>query len=139
MQPFEPDLTNDPLARRYIKTATVTVSFAPEAGVISTIEGDVPHAAGDAILTGVNGEQWPVARGTFEARYDEVAGQPGTYRKHATPVLARQMSDAFSVSIRNGNAILSGKPGDWLVQYDKNDYGIVSAEIFGKTYSPLNS
>lgn len=38
--------------------------------IIHTLEGDVKAHKGDVIITGVNGEQYPVARDIFDKTYD---------------------------------------------------------------------
>lgn len=130
------DLSSDPAASRYEKTATVQVQFAEQDGEIDTLEGRVPYVTGDAILTGVMGEKWPVKRRVFDTLYEPASNNvPGVYRKkQGSSVLAKQMDNAFRVNIRDGKATLEGKPGDWLVQYAVGDVGVVSNEIFCKSY-----
>jgi len=54
--------------RPYITTALRRrVHFAAAAGQLQTLEGPVAYAAGDAIVTGVAGEQWPVPADSFAA------------------------------------------------------------------------
>lgn len=40
--------------------------------IIHTLEGDMTAHKGDVIITGVNGEQYPVARDIFDKTYDIV-------------------------------------------------------------------
>lgn len=113
-----------------------------ESGRIRTPEtavGDegVRFSAGDAILTGTRGEQWPISRGQFEATYAPAGeggafGTDGPFHKVAGPVPVRRMDEAFAVTASWGE--LSGGPGDYLVQYGPGDFGIVSAEVFSDTY-----
>lgn len=135
---MNPDLRSDPAARPYIKTADVEVIFAESDGFIQTIEGKVSYRQGDAILTGVRGEKWPVARMGFEASYEpapsSIAGKPGRYRKKPRIVWAKQMHEDFTVMVGMHQSKLSGKAGDWLTQYDLDDFGIISNEIFQETY-----
>lgn len=56
------DLSLDPQAKQFIKTGSVSVTFAQEAGRIATHEGEVGYFSGDALITGVGGECWPVTR-----------------------------------------------------------------------------
>ena len=119
----------------------VTVRFAAVPGRVATLEGEVGHAAGDAMLTGGEGEHWPVARARFDATYEPVpptvAGQDGQYRKRPIAVLARRLEGTFSVPVGDGHDRLSGGAGDWLVQYGPGEFGIVSAAIFAATYEIL--
>ena len=79
-----PDLTTDPRALKVTKKPIpVSVAFAPADGVCGTLEGPVRYRAGDAILTGVQGEHWPIQRDAFLASYAPVpptrAGEDGSY------------------------------------------------------------
>jgi|GEM_PF-1357297 len=109
--------------------------FAKEDGICKTKEGEQPYKAGDAIMTGTKGEQWPIPRNTFEATYEEVEGAgEGMYAKKALPVPAVQMEVEFTVNVPWSDEPLVGEPGDWLVQYGKDDHGIVGKDIFAETY-----
>jgi len=124
------------------KAVLVEVCFAESDGVCRTKEGDVSFKAGDAILTGVEGEQWPIKRAKFDATYEAVPptrhGENGQYRKRPIEVLALQMNEPFYVNVSWSEDRLEGKPGDWLLQYGEDDYGIVSQSIFEKTYDIID-
>lgn len=134
------DLSCDPEAARFEKTATVEVSFAEQDGELETLEGIVPYSKGDALLKGIMGEYWPVKRRVFDFLYELVnAKEPGIYRKRmGLKAYAKQMDTDFKVKIRDGSASLSGKPGDWLVQNSGGDVGIVASDIFLKSYRRLD-
>ncbi len=136
-----PDLFEDPNALRVRKLPLpVDVAFATEDGICATLEGPVPFSRGDAILTGIRGEQWPVSRERFEARYTPVEGQAmgqdGHYLKQTQTALARRLNARLRVTLPAGGQI-AGKPGDWLLQYAQGDYGILDEEIFLATYVPV--
>jgi hypothetical protein len=135
------DLANDPLAVRATRKPTlVQVRFADAAGVIETSEGPVRHDKGAAIITGGDGEQWPVERSRFAASY--IAASPtlpfhdGTYRRQPDEVLARRIDRPFVLHMHGNRGTLHGQPGDWLVQYAQGEHGVVGAEIFETIYSP---
>ncbi|RMD96629.1 MAG: hypothetical protein D6816_18635 [Bacteroidetes bacterium] len=135
----EIDLTQHPRAVRVLKKdIPVRVDFAERSGVCRTKEGEVSYRVGDAILTGVEGEQWPIRRAEFDATYEAIPptvhGEKGQYRKKPIEVLALQMKEPFYVVVSWSGERLEGKPGDWLLQYGPGDYGIVSKSIFEKTY-----
>src|SRR5205085_7690083 len=76
------DLSEDRAAHRARKRdLVVRVEFAEKDGMLSTPEGPVHYSTGDALLTGIEGERWPVARDTFDRNYVPVAptrsGKPG--------------------------------------------------------------
>jgi hypothetical protein len=130
------DLTKDPLARRYLKTAMVEVEFTEASGVLETLEGFVHYKIGDALLTGENGERWPVTRIVFDQMYERIPDQSkNCYKKMTgTFVFAKQMPIDFSVLILEGEAKLKGNQGDWLVQHLIGNYGVVADHIFLETY-----
>lgn len=103
----------------------------------------VSFLPGDAIMTGTRGECWPIEREKFEKTYSPVPGAAhgtdGSFFKSAGPVLAVQLAVPFSISASWGE--LSGKPGDWLVQYDDagKSFGIVDRGIFQETYNKLGT
>lgn len=133
------DLAIDAAAAKYEKTATVTVEFAEQDGMIETLEGMVPYIAGDAILTGIKGEKWPVRRRVFDSLYECASGNnPKIYTKKAgSYIFAKQMMTPFCVQIIDGKAALEGKSGDWLVQFSPGELGIVAHDIFMSSYRRL--
>jgi hypothetical protein len=100
--------------------------------LIQTREGSVQARAGDYVLTGVEGEVWPIPAKKFFATY-EVAGT-AICRKRPIEVLAMQMDRPFIVKVSWQDSALSGEAGDWLVQYGEQSYGVVGESIFAKTY-----
>jgi hypothetical protein len=119
------------------KNVVVAARFPAVAGVVQTLEGPVAHAAGDAILTGSKGEEWPVARERFMARYlpceGTATGDDGVYRKRPASAHAFHSPEAFRVRGGSGD-FLHGQSGDWLLQYDDGEYGVVAADIFHDLY-----
>jgi hypothetical protein len=137
------DLSEDQDARRARKRAVVVqVEFAEMNGTLSTLEGPMHYSAGDALLTGTEGERWPVTRDIFDVSYVPVAparpGAAGRYRRRARVVWAKPMTDAFAVTLDRDRGILRGQPGDWLVQNAPWDFGVVSARVFLQTYELLD-
>ena len=134
-----PDLACDPVAIRVRKRpVAMDVVFASTSGTTTTREGMVQHAAGDAILTGLEGETWPIRRPVFLATYEAIAptqpGEPGRYVKRPVEVLALELQAPASVAVGWQRDPLVGGPGDWLVQYALGEYGIVSCSVFTATY-----
>jgi hypothetical protein len=137
-----PDLAAEPLACRVRKLPIpVTVSFAKSAGVIETLEGAVWHAPGDAILTGVQGEKWPVRHEVFATSYDPVpptpSGQDGAYVKRPLDAWALQLRSTTTISVGHHDDPLRGHSGDWLLQYSDGSYGVLSDDIFRATYQQV--
>jgi hypothetical protein len=137
------DIRNDRSARRARKLAIATVvEFAPASGTLATREGPVAYAQGDALLTGIEGERWPVPRQRFDETYEPVAplrpGKPGQYRKRPQIVWAKLMREPFIVALADGRGTLRGSAGDWLLEYAPGDQSVVSAAAFAKTYELLD-
>jgi hypothetical protein len=134
-----PDLRDDPHAIRVRKRPLpVRVRFAQTDGICPTLEGAVGYQSGDAIVSGVTGEQWPVSRETFLRSYEAVPptaeGTNGTYVSRSREALARQLESPTDVTVGWQRDRLSGAVGDWLLQYADGSHGIVKDTIFAETY-----
>ena len=125
------------------KPVTVQARFAPAPGITETLEGPVAHSAGDAIVTGVAGENWPVERARFLASYEAqnptMPGEDGTYAKRPKEALALRLARPHCVTLSGGRGQLNGRIGDYLVQYAVGDQAIVEGSIFERTYARLHS
>ena len=134
-----PDLETDPRAVRVVKKPIgVRVAFAPADGVCQTLEGPVAIRAGDPVLTGVQGEHWPVRREVFAANYTPEpptkAGQDGLYRKNPSVALALQLDRDTEVPVGWQPDALKGHRGDWLLRYEDGSHGVLQDAIFRETY-----
>ncbi len=136
------DLENDRLASAWwTRPVEVLAEFATAPGRIGTLEGVVHYRAGAALLTGSDGERWPVEREDFERRYEALApgpaaGAPGRCRKRVSRVLARQMTQPFTTRAGALGDTLTGQARDWLLQYAPGQHGVVAERIFGALYQP---
>ncbi len=133
-------ITADPAHVRATKRETaVSVRFAKEPGPVLTREGIVHAKAEDAIITGVDGERWPVSAEKFDDKYQALEptqhGESGVYVTLPNEVLALRMAEPFAVVLVDGQSTLTGRPGDWLVDYGDGSFGIVAADIFAQTYA----
>jgi hypothetical protein len=119
----------------------VAVEFAQADGTVETLEGPVRCLRGDAIITGVKGERWPVQKSKFLENYLAVAptvnGQSGTYLKKVSATWAKKMDQPFSVVVGSARDSIQGVAGDWLVLYADGSQGVVRADIFLSTYRIL--
>jgi hypothetical protein len=137
------DLSTDPKAVRVRKRpVTRAVVFAASDGVCKTLEGNVRYRAGDAIVTGERGEQWPVARAQFLTSYRAVdparEGEDGRYTSRPAIVLALQMAAAGTVQAGAKGDVLRGAAGDWIVEYQDGSHAILRADIFQDSYEPVD-
>jgi len=121
----------------------VQVRFAAHAAAVDTLEGVVHARLGDAIVTGLFGELWPVPSGSFAGKYQAVSplemGAPGLYMSLPIDVVAVPMDAPFEVVLADGHSRLTGQPGDWLIDYGDGHLGIVNAGIFDATYDILGA
>jgi len=138
-----PNLAADPRALRVCKKPTsVQAEFAVADGVCETLEGPVRFRAGDAILTGIQGERWPVRRDLFMTSYQPVsptgAGENGSYRKAPTLTYALRLDGSRDVPVSWRHDKLHGHPGDWLLHYADGSYGVIKDSIFRESYAPAS-
>jgi PGDYG protein len=140
---FSAAVSNHP---RHVKARklerAVEVRFTPVDCVVRTPEGIVHAHAGDAILTGNGGQHWRVSHSKFAHKYRPVpptaAGESGHYMSRPYQILALQSPEQFEVLLADGISALSGRPGDWLVDYGDGSLGIVAENIFASTYEILS-
>ena len=116
----------------------IDVRFTPIACTVQTSEGLVHAAPGDAIITGTAGEHWRVSRARFSDKYrpvpPTVAGEAGRYVSLPNRILAVPMTEPFEVLLADGVSRLTGRAGEWLIDYGDGSLGIVSEPIFATTY-----
>jgi hypothetical protein len=126
-----PDLSQDGF-KTSKKPIPLNFRTAENNETIQTKEGPVNAKAGMVIMTGTEGEQWPIPADKFKQTYDVL--KPGIAAKKDIPVFAKIMNEPFQVKVSWSNDLLQGKIDDVLVQYGVGDYGVVDKEIFKKTY-----
>lgn len=115
------------------KPIVLKFEFATREHDIQTKEGPASCEIGSAILTGTQGERWPILRNTFDRDYiADIAS--GTCYKKPIEVEVEQRNEPFSVVVSWRKGELTGKAGDWHVTYGPNDFGIVDKDIFAETY-----
>ena len=114
------------------------VTFAKTSRTIQTLEGKAHCEAGDAIITGVIGEQWPVQAADFPRKFfpgeGQAAGASGRYLKYFASVQAARLDTSLEIELSDGRGCLQGKPGDWCVWYGPEDASIVRSDVFVRTY-----
>jgi hypothetical protein len=117
----------------------VSVVFCEESITVPTLEGLVRCEPGDAILTGVHGELWPVSRELFEMLYEPVfpalMGKDGQYCSLPHTVEVARLSHQCRIFLSGNMGSLNGTNGDWLVRQEDGSMGIVASDIFSKTYN----
>lgn len=133
---FMPDLSNDPASFKcFKKPIPLEFRIAQGPEQVKTKEGPVDAKAGDYIMTGTKGENWPIPGDQFNYDILTQDGNTGTAAKKKIIVSAKEMNEPFEVKVSWSSSTLKGKPSDYLVQYGPGDYGVVDREIFEETYS----
>lgn len=114
------------------------VEFAKQTGSLLTLEGVVSFEAGDALMTGVRGERWPIQRTRFEATYELIPptrmGENGPYLKKHMLVEARQATQEERVHLPGGNGPLRARVEDWVLTAPDGHQWVVANDIFIETY-----
>lgn len=133
------DVRNQPGAFRALRRPhLVEAEFATADGELGTLEGAVRYRSGDALLTGLEGERWPVARERFFASYDAepptLPGANGRYRRRNGSVWAWRTDQVMDVVLSEGRGSLHAEPGDFLVQFESGDMAVMPPTIFAKSY-----
>jgi hypothetical protein len=133
------DISQQPGAFRAMKTAVpVLVRFAESDDVLQTLEGPVRYRRGDALLTGIHNESWPVPRERFEATYEPIQNdKQRRYSKRPIPVWALPVKKPMNIVLSDDRGTLHAKPGDLLIQSQPGDVYVVAPEIFARTYIRL--
>ena len=123
------------------KPIKLYVKFADHDGEIETLEGKVSYMKGDAIMTGSQGEQWPIGRKRFFQNYMLDENSPegdNVYQKISKTVWAKLIEEQREIPLPNGKGVLNGSKGDYLVQYAPGDCAVINQDIFMKTYEITN-
>lgn len=128
---------------QFVKRAIpVAVEFAELPGLLETLEGPVRYAAGDALLTGVQGERWTVQRAKFESSYlpafNIKTTDNGLYFKRFLPVAAYQVEEQSIIPMVGRDDSLLAQPGDWVVMAPNGEQWVVAQDIFASTYIAID-
>lgn len=133
------NLETDANAIRVQKTERVAVSFATQTGTLRSREGLNNYGVHDAIVQSASGDKWVVNRARFMDKYTAVApltmGENGAYDAKPKVILAKPMQADFSLYRKVGGDLLSGKAGDWVLQYDVGDFGVCEQLRFAQVYT----
>jgi PGDYG protein len=127
---------------KYIKKPIPTlVEFARHAGTLQTREGLVAYEAGDALMTGIVGERWPIRRARFEATYEPILptrmGDTGEYLKKPAAVSAVQAESEQQIQLAGDQGMLSARKSDWIVTSEDGSQWVVADEIFQASYQAV--
>ena len=115
-----------------------SVIFSTETRKIETLEGPVQCSPGDAVITGIHGEEWPVGKERFQELYEPVPptkwGEDGMYRRLPLAVDAAEITDECSFTLPGKRGSVKAQAGDWLVRQPDGGMGVVAKRVFDETY-----
>lgn len=110
--------------------------IAEEDGVIQTLEGPVTYQAGDYIMTGPKGEQYPISPAKFRELKDD-AGDGICYPKKIIKLAKLADHDGSLILKYNGSKLNYTAGEDYIVRHGPGDYGAVKKDIFAQTYEQV--
>ena len=124
---------NDGSFETFKKPAQEKYEVAQQAGTVQTLEGPVQYEAGDYLMTGPKGEQYPITPENFAKLKDDLGNGVCTPKKiHKLAKLADH--DGSVVLKYNGQSLAYNAGEDYIVKHGSNDYGVVKKDIFAQTY-----
>ena len=116
----------------YKKASPVIYATAETPGMINTLEGPVKYQVGYKIITGPNGEQYPIPPEKFAGLYDD--NQDGTATPKKIIKTSKLADHNGSVKTSWGETLNYTRGNDYIVRHGPGDYGVVKKDIFAKTY-----
>ena len=96
-----------------------------------TLEGKVHYEAGNKIITGPNGEMYPITLEIFRTLYNDNGDDTATPKQIRK--LAKLADHSDKISIRCGNLHYKANE-DFIVSHGSGDYSVVKKDVFYKTY-----
>lgn len=124
------------MAKYRKKPVPTKIELVTEARTIKTLEGSQDVAPGQYLATGEDGEQYAFDREVFDT-YEPIEGRDGYYTKRAD-ILVEAARMAYAVEIFRPGWVHKGKAGDWLITRTPEDQHICDAEVFAKSYEPVD-
>lgn len=103
-----------------------------EKTTIHSLEGDVIGNPTDWLITGVNGEQWPVRDEIFKKKYEK-GSKEGYWRKKPIECKCYQLKEKKPWTTWNGDKMIA-EPGDWMIVQPDGSESSIKDDIFKKTY-----
>ena len=123
---------SDGAFKTYKKANPIKFQTADAAGTLDTLEGPVKYEAGYKIITGPNGEQYPIPAEKFAGLYDNNGDDTATPKKIMK--MAKLADHDGVVNTSWGEPLNYTAGNDYIVRHGPDDYGVVKKDIFDKTY-----
>ena len=120
----------------YKKPNPERYEIAQQPGTVQTLEGTVTYQAGDYIMTGPKGEQYPISPAKFRELKDD-AGDGICYPKKIIKLAKLADHDGSLILKYNGSKLNYTAGEDYIVRHGPGDYGAVKKDIFAQTYEQV--
>lgn len=117
----------------YKKPVPVSYEIAGQDGTLETLEGPVRYRKGFYIMTGPQGERYPITPERFSALYDDGANNQAIPKRIIKRARLADHDGRVKTSWGDDLAYSAGE--DYIVKHGANDYGVVKKDIFQQTYS----
>lgn len=123
------------------KKIQVAFIIAQEPTQIKSLEGSQTIPIGGVIITGLEGEHYGMSPQSFTKKYcDILYFDDSKYSGIATKnidstVVYEWISPIRKISVRTWAGNIHSSPGDYIVRYGKDDFGIIKPNLFAKLYS----
>lgn len=122
---------HESVSAKYVKKPVeISAIQINEPQIVHTLEGDVTANPTDWIITGVQGEQYPVPNTTFNEFYEPC--ENGKFRKK--PIQVTAWKTDRELLIPYNNETLRASVGDYIVKQPNGTFSPVKPDIFDQTY-----
>lgn len=106
------------------KSIPVDAYQTADSVIIRTLEGDMKAEPGDWIITGVNGEQWPVKKDIFEKTYEVYPDTKYTYAISYIVEITSYLNESRKTVAHRTMLIELNSP-----EISKSDYDLITNKI----------
>jgi len=110
----------------------ISFETAHKPGTIETLEGPRDYERGHKIITGPQGEQYPVPPESFYDKYDDNGDGTATPKKI---IKYAKLADHDGVIHSNWGDLTYSKGEHYIVRHGTDEYGPVQKDIFFQTYN----
>ena len=117
--------------KTYKNPIPISYEVAKTNHTINTLEGPVECKKNHIIITGPEGEKYPMSKTKFDKLYTDVTDTTATPKKI---MKTAKLADHDGVIETNYGNLKYTKNKDYIIRHGKNHYGVVKKSIFNKTY-----
>ncbi len=106
--------------------------------LIQTLEGLQNVSKDDFIMTGLEGEQYCIIKEKFHKKYtileSDIKDINFAKKNISENTIYRFIKSNLNLKVRINNNIFKISNQDFLIRYEKNDFGIIKNNLFSKLY-----